>query len=251
MPSYRGVDQVEIVLSIQESVSFLRKHSTGPELTGHLAEITQRNLADIATAQTDLDLVNAVRESGVEGRLCWIADLIRFHESRNTDGKGKDLAARLAAWDAFSGARAMVLTPLDVEIEAYIKKNRTPLSVLRETFSRGRQQERPGALQRYGLIIDDLTEKRVNWTDSAVQDIRKEAEKVLQPFFELNEVTMTGIGSPVFTPAEKKPMGVIFESTRRAAEAVAAAFPAYRVLDSKGNPVPPKSGPNANLAPKP
>lgn len=90
---------------------------------------------------------------------------------------------------------------------------------------------------RYGLEIPELTEKKLNWTSPEVKAKADEVYKVLAPYYDTDEVGMTGIGC--ITSEIPGPQGIMFESTRHAAAAVAAAFPGAKVLDYDGKPVAP------------
>jgi hypothetical protein len=97
------------------------------------------------------------------------------------------------------------------------------------------------AISRYCLVIDDLTEKKINWTDPTVRAVRDKVEKALGPFYDLDEVTTTGIGKANMNLRE---MGVIFDASGRAAQAVATALPDLKVVDSQGNTIPPRTRPH-------
>jgi hypothetical protein len=109
-------------------------------------------------------------------------------------------------------------------------------------------EAQPAAIGRYGVVIDDLTERRINWTDDAVGKVRDAVEKALHPFYDLDEVQMTGIGMVGDHTNPKVPMGVVFQSSPRAAQAVADALPGMKVVDYSGNIVAPRRQPDA---PKP
>jgi hypothetical protein len=68
-------------------------------------------------------------------------------------------------------------------------------------------------------------------------------------------VRMIGIGpiNPGNKPKDDDALGVVFTSTRRAAQAVAAGFPGMEVLDCEGKiVVPPQAKPQPpNAQPKP
>jgi hypothetical protein len=110
------------------------------------------------------------------------------------------------------------------------------------------------AMGRFGVAIEDYTKGKINHTDPAVETVRNRVEDALGPFYETDEVNMTGIG--IIGSGEFKkgvsPLGIVFGSTRRAAEAVAAAMPECEVLDHEGKRVFPKPGFKApKTSPKP
>ncbi|MEZ0261404.1 MAG: hypothetical protein ACAH80_10365 [Alphaproteobacteria bacterium] len=98
------------------------------------------------------------------------------------------------------------------------------------------------AMGRFGVAIDEYTTGKVNHTDPAVKSVRDKVEEALSPFYDTDEVNMTGIGIIVSGDFEKgkSPLGIVFGSTRRAAEAVALALPDREVLDHTGKRVLPK-----------
>jgi len=100
------------------------------------------------------------------------------------------------------------------------------------------------AMGRFGVAIDDYTTGKINHTDPMVKTLRNRVEEALSPFYETDEVNMTGIGIIVNGEFKKgeSPLGIVFGSTRRAAEAVAAAMPEWQVLDHNGKRVLPKPG---------
>lgn len=100
-------------------------------------------------------------------------------------------------------------------------------------------------LARYGVVIPDLTEKKINWTDATVKEIRTKVEAALMPFYETDEVQMTGIGL-VYDDRNRPGTGIVFLSTRRAAEAVAAALAEMLVAHSGGAKVAPPAPPQAS-----
>lgn len=105
---------------------------------------------------------------------------------------------------------------------------------------------------RFGVVIDDLTTGKIGGYDASIKAIRDKVEQALDPFYATDEVNMTGIGLITrgnFVKGET-PQGIVFGSTKRAAQAVADALPEMKVLDQEGNrmaphtlkPLPPKPG---------
>jgi hypothetical protein len=100
-------------------------------------------------------------------------------------------------------------------------------------------------MARYCLVVDGLTDGSINHTDSSVQDIRTRVEEALRPFWESDEVGMTGIGLIKRGHKKGDPIGIVFESTQRAAQAVADALPGMKVLDQDCNKIAPNTLPPA------
>ncbi len=260
MPSYRGVSQADLVRSITDAVTMLEKHSTGPAMQGYIDGLKQPDangvskLGAIAAAADDVSLVQAVNASGVTYLFARGYDVLQYHALNNTDGKGRGILRDLNNWGAMSGAMTMEFNQYDAEFQDFLGNHK-----LRSAFNKVvglftgatmeimRPQETP--LQRYGVAIDGLTTGLVNYTDQAVSDIRSKVEEALSPFYELDEVGMTGIGMIMWPSKKGDPIGIVFDGSARAAFAVAAAIPDMPVLNSKGQPVtppkpqPPKSAP--------
>jgi len=99
----------------------------------------------------------------------------------------------------------------------------------------------PAALARFGIHLGALEDK-VDLHDPAVEALRLQMDKVLRPFYETDEVSMTGLG---MITEDYKQVGIMFVATRRAAEAVAAAMQDQTVMDGKGKRVLPPGTPRA------
>jgi hypothetical protein len=107
-------------------------------------------------------------------------------------------------------------------------------------------KQQVGALQRFGIFLGKRGDK-INWQDPAVETLHDEATKVLSPFYETDEITMSGMG---MISDDFEHLGVMFVGTRRAAEALAKAMPDQKIVDNKGKqilppgtpPVPKKGG---------
>lgn len=312
MPSYRGVDQAELIRSINDALELFETYSSGPVMQGYvdkLREGTPSPLAAIAQAQDDKTLVAALRGSGVHWLFARAGEVLQFHAANDTDGKGRDVMERLTAWNATGGAMLANYTPLDEETDTWLAINYArkasmteatieKLAMVTDALSQDKiaignaflgatsliemahenapeadmakiflglgMHERhvlkgslmalntldgmqgdltfQPAISRYGLVIDALTEGKINWTDTSINDIRMKVEKALEPFYELDEVEMTGIGliGSHNVSRDKMQQGIIFQSSARAAQAVANALPDMKVLDCDGNPIPPK-----------
>ena len=293
MPSYRGVDQSVVAQSIVDILELLKKNSSGSVLDSRLKDIS---VDKILSAQNDLELAQAVSDSGIKGRLCRISELLTFHAVKNTDGKGYEIFKTLASWDAFSGIRRLSYGDMDKEADAYIKKH-SSLSFrfkkaklilsevktlrkemladydykgMRGVFNKAAEHVYDGvlfvdsllsdhlprlpvsyAMDRYGVVVPGLSEMKVRITDPSVIELSDKTELVLKPFYDLDEVGSTGIGHIGSIYKKNDQFGVVFDSTRAAAEAVAAAFPQHQVIDSKGNVIKPSGSAKQNLDKKP
>ena len=250
MPSYRGIDRDDVYSSIIAARDFLRRHSTGAHLDAHLAKVDDAALAPIAAATDDRALVQAIAASGIEGNFIWIARLLRFHQGANTAGRGRAVVAGLSRWGAHHGARAAVGTAVDSEIDRYIA--RRPLKRLRAAFAdRAGALRDDGPLKRFCLVVDGMAEGRIHWTAPAVGKLSEAVSEKLRPYYELHEVSSFGIGlgGGALVYAKNQPQGVIFTATRRAAQAVADAFPQMTLVDEKLAVVPPAAGPHKNTLP--
>jgi hypothetical protein len=123
MPSYRGVEQSEILRSIDDALELLETHSTGPEcqkLIDQLRAGAGSPLAAIRNAADDQGLAAAIRGSGLNWLFICTAEVLQFHAVNNTDGKGLDTVQRLHAWGAGSGARAMAYYAIDGETDTWL-----------------------------------------------------------------------------------------------------------------------------------
>jgi len=316
MPSYRGVEQADLVRTVNDALAMLETHSTGSVLQGHIDGLRKPDaggvskLGALSAAKTDAEFVAAVRASGVQWLFSRVSDVLQFHAVNNTGGKGEEILNGLVKWNATGEAMLADYTKLDEETDAWLVVNyarQTPMTeeslekiamvvdaVSRDRMARGlaftamtqmiemadagapdaeMQQvflaldlhERhivkssltalftldgaqgsmvfQPAISRYGVVIDGLAEGKINWTDKAVEAVRMEVEKALSPFYELDEVEMTGIGGIGNSFKKGDPQGVFFQSSARAAQAVADALPGMKVVDYEGNTVPPRRKP--------
>ena len=122
----------------------------------------------------------------------------------------------------------------------------------------GQKSKLPEAdcMSYYGLVMPELG-KSLNWGSPEVVEISAKAQKVIEPFFALDEVNMCGVGIIMIggrTFDRNGPQGVTFNSTLRVAQAVKAAFPDMEVVDYKGNKVelpPAPAAPKPGAAPQP
>jgi hypothetical protein len=167
----------------------------------------------------------------------------------------QDHGARGRAWQAITDLVAMgqkdatdaemgkVFLKLDLHERHILTTVLTNVSELGSP----RDLKTDNAMGRFGVAIDEYTKGKVNHTDPAVKTVRDKVEAALSPFYDTDEVNMTGIGIIVSGEFKKgeSPLGIVFGSTRRAAEAVALAVPDREVLDHTGKRVFPKPGAKA------
>ena len=97
------------------------------------------------------------------------------------------------------------------------------------------------AIRGYGVVVDALTEGKINWGDKSLRDLAMQVAQALDPFQALDEVGMIAIGG--INHQRGGPQGIMFAASSRAAQAVADAFPALKVIDFEGNAVPPRKKP--------
>jgi len=264
MAYYRGIPQEDIVRSIHDGIALLEKSKLGPATQKYIDGLKAidpatgvSKLGAIETAASDVQLATALRASGVSYLFARGYDAMQYHALSNTGGRGLETLQALNAWGATGIAMTAEYNKYDAEFDGFMAKHR-----IRSFFNKAaslingrakainRFDNRP--MQRYGVIIEPLTKGEINWTDKSIEPIRNAVEQTLSPFYDTDEVGMTGIGSPQsFRKQFEKgdPMGVIFESTPRAALAVAAALPGYRVLDENGAVIAPPAA--KQTAPKP
>ncbi|HVE12289.1 MAG TPA: hypothetical protein VNI01_02740, partial [Elusimicrobiota bacterium] len=87
---------------------------------------------------------------------------------------------------------------------------------------------------RYGVVVEGLP-RNFGEMRAVMAPILERAGAALEPFYETDEVGMTGIG--VINDAQD---GFIFEGTRRAAQALADAMPDRVVVDFRGRRIAPR-----------
>jgi hypothetical protein len=259
MTSYRGMAQANLIRSINDALALLETHSTGAVCQKYIDDLRipnasgQSKLSALAAAQDDISLTTAVKTSGTSWLFMRAREVLKFHALNNTDGKGYDVLKRLTAWGAMNGAMTLESNAFDAEFKAWLKE-RSIKSAFNKTISvlSGKDiQNFESPMHRYGLVIDDLTSGKLGYRDPAVTLIRNKVEEALDPFYDLDEVDMTGLGGIAYPQTANNYQGIIFNSTLRAAQAVADAFPDEKIVDEKENvispsvPKPPKKNFNA------
>lgn len=155
MAIYRGIEQAEILSSIQNAKVLLEKHSTGAESKKMLArldaadETGQSSLQKIAAAQDDKSLADAVRSSGAAGIFSQLHDLMEYHAYADTDGKGGAVFDSIAAWNGMSEMVFAVYTPLNAEMDSWLAASYA-----------GHIDFTPENTQKISAFLDDLGAER-------------------------------------------------------------------------------------------
>ncbi|MDE1153665.1 MAG: hypothetical protein PW788_14110 [Micavibrio sp.] len=314
MPSYLGLDQKQLIASINDGLALLESYSPGPVCQSHIDDLRTPDAATgvsrlgaITAATDDVALAKAVRGSGINWVFSRMNDVLQFHAEHNTGGTGTAVYQSLAGWNATGAAMTMEYNAVDEECDIWLALARAELVEMTEenavklteyanevskdsksvttaigamakliNGAQGNASEQAlkdvylslslherhitttvlhaltvqdkepvdvtPAIGRYGVVIDDLTQKKVNWTDASIKAIRNDVEKVLGPFYETDEVNMTGIGM-VTNDRTAPDLGIVFMSSRRAAQAVADAMPGHTVKSDNGNVLPPAAAP--------
>lgn len=235
MPSYRGVSQSELVGHIDAGLALLEKHSPGPVTQAFIDDLhATTKLSDIASAKDDAALHEAIFRSDVVGLFSSARKVFEYHEARNTDGGGSEVYQGILKAGLDGGPYTLLgdTTPLDAECDKYLKLRRVT-GAFRRAVARARgktQPENPYRKQDYSVVAADLNEARA---------LVVPVTAVLDPYLasgDLEEILGAGYIDNDRSAGTRR-AGVLFASTRRAAEAVARAFPAHQVLDIKGRPV--------------
>jgi len=314
MPSYLGLDQQQLLASINDGLALLETYSPGPECQKRIDDLRTPDAATgvsklgaIAAAADDKALATAVRASGLPWIFSRMGEVLQFHAEENTQGTGTAVYQSLASWNAIGAAMTMEYNRVDEECDTWLAIARAARLDMNEenavkvvTFANHVSQDQDSiaaaitamgriadgaqngaaeddlkavftslslherhilttvlhaiavenkapveitpAIGRYGVVIDELTRKEIRHTDDSVKAIRKTTEEALGPFYETDEVMMTGIGMVTMDRTNPE-IGIVFMSSRRAAQAVADALPGYKVLSEDGTPVPPKAAP--------
>ncbi|MBI1216582.1 MAG: hypothetical protein GC185_12290 [Alphaproteobacteria bacterium] len=314
MPSYRGIEQADLVKTLNDALELLENHSIGPVCQSRIDDLRktdpatgQSPLGGIAAAKDTKELVQALRGSGATGLLLFVAPVMQYHGLADTDGKGREVFKALNETGVMNGARMLAYTPLDAEKDSFLAaeyakraaaagglkkisslfKQAAMLggdgvsgarhfgklvrmarkgaddAALKQAFLKLDLRERhqlvdagaiacgmhwaqnreflsSGVMDRFGLVVPELKDGTLNWASDEMTALAEKVGKILSPFYESDEVQMQGIG--MITNDRDGPQGVMFVSTRRAAQAVADAFPQSQVVDSKTQPVTPKGG---------
>lgn len=219
MPRFRGIEQKQVVDSLQNAAQFVLDQKVGPECDAIAQKwLGGENIARLEAATSDAELVNAVRDTNAAGAFTMLQKLLVHHALADTDGKGLEIAQDLSRWGGLSGARAFALFPSDMEIDAHIAQNPTLQA------HAGDKLELETPLATYGVV---LTEADATNKDALEQRFND----ALQPLRARMEVTYHGQG--MVGSREGRKSGFMFEGTREAAQAIANAFPDHEVLNEQ------------------
>jgi hypothetical protein len=130
MPNYRGVEQSDLVRSINDALELLENHSTGPECQKLVDKLRATDpktgvsqLGAIMAAANDDELRIAVRSSSAAWLFICTDEVLQYHAVYNTDGKGRDVVERLHQWGASDGARVASYNPIDAECDGWLAVN--------------------------------------------------------------------------------------------------------------------------------
>lgn len=248
MPSYRGISQLEIVSSINDARALLAAHSTGPALEDHLNKVSDYALSAIATAQSDGELAGAIKDSYVEANFVWIAKLLRFYAEADTEGKGLSVYKSLAKWGALSGARAMILSEVDVEIDRYLAAQPADIKA-KAAFNAANVNTQIASVspfKAYVIEIDGLKDGHMGHDHPYIEQI---CEEITDKYSSDAEFKRLMIGS--ITADEDAPAGIVFVATAPIAIAIADKYSGFTVKNAAGVVIPPASSQPKSSGPSP
>lgn len=247
MPSYRGISQVEIVSSINDARTLLAAHSTGSALEDHLAKVGDHTLDAIASAQTDDELAAAIKDSYVEANFVWIAKLLRFHAEADTDNKGLSVYKNLAKWGALSGARAMILSSVDVEIDKYIASQPEDVKT-KVAFNAAAVATQVGSVSPFKAYVIEIDGLKEGSMPSDHPFIEQMCEEITDKYSGNDEFKRLMVGT--ITADDNAPAGIIFFATAPVAIAIADKYSGFTVKTATGTVIPPASNqPKSGSAP--
>lgn len=95
----------------------------------------------------------------------------------------------------------------------------------------------PAVFSGYGIAVDGLP-NNFGAMQKILDPVIDEASKILEPFYETDEVQRTGIGG---ITRDQSQSGFMFVATKVAAQAVADQMPNAKVIDYEGNVIAPSS----------
>jgi len=131
MAAYLGVNQLDLITSINDGLALLETYSPGPECQTRIDALRavdpatgQSTLGAIATATDDVSLAAAVSQSGVNWVFARMGNVLRFHAAHDTDGIGSSVHQKLTAWNATGGAMTMEYNRVDEECDTWLAINR-------------------------------------------------------------------------------------------------------------------------------
>jgi hypothetical protein len=163
MPAYRGVDQAEVLRSINDALELLETHSIGPACQTRIDALRQPSantgglspLTAIANATDDVGLAAAINASGVNWLFMRASEVLTFHAVANTDGKGLDVLERLHGWGALSGMMTHEYNDFDEAAGAWLAGNYARLVKPSEEN-----------LQKIAMVSEALTDNQVAFTNA-------------------------------------------------------------------------------------
>ncbi len=248
MPSYRGISQIEIVSSITDARTLLAAHSTGSALEDHLHKVSDDALSAIANAQTDEELSAAIKDSYIEANFVWIAKLLRFHAEADTDNKGLSVYKNLAKWGALSGARAMILSHVDVEIDQYIASQPDEVKT-KVAFNAAAVATQVGSVSPFKAYVIEIDGLKEGSMPSDHPYIEQMCEEITDNYSGNDEFKRLMIGT--ITADEDAPAGIIFIATAPIAIAIADKYSGFTIKTASGTIIPPASNqPKGGNAPR-
>jgi hypothetical protein len=125
MPNYRGIDQADVVKSINGALELLETYSPGPKCQENIDKLRAVDpatntsiLGTIANTTDDKAFIAAVSQA--QGTIGFMGPVLRYHGIENTDGKGLDVYKQLSSWGALGGARLMAYYPEDGEMDSFL-----------------------------------------------------------------------------------------------------------------------------------
>jgi hypothetical protein len=130
MVDYRGVDRDDVARSIRAAVEFMDAHPVGPETTNMFQSLFTvdettglSHIQRIENAQTQAELVHALRYAGMQYKFPYFREYFTFHAAQDTDGQGRAVMRDLVAWGVFSGVLLGVYSTTFEEQERYLALN--------------------------------------------------------------------------------------------------------------------------------
>ena len=134
MPSYLGVEQRDVVASINDTLALLETYSGGPAAQAQIDALRavdpatgKSKLGAIAAALDDMSLIHAVKNSGVTELFGTLGEVLQFHALQNTDSKGTALWQSLMSWNGFGGSVSLSYTDTVAECDSWLAVNRAKL----------------------------------------------------------------------------------------------------------------------------
>jgi hypothetical protein len=134
MPSYLGVEQRDVVASINDTLALLETYSIGPAAQAQIDALRvvdpatgKSKLGAISSALDDMSLLHAVKKSGVTEFFGTVGEVLQFHAQVNTDHKGTALWQSLMGWSGFGGSQSLSYTDTVAECDSWLAANRAKI----------------------------------------------------------------------------------------------------------------------------